>query len=176
MIDFFEKIIEVLNRGKIPYMLSGSVAMSLYIIPRATRDFDFIVYLQLKDITLFEDNFKEGYYCDKDSIAHAISTYSMFNIIDHASGFKADFVILNNAAFRKAEFARRVQMEFFGKLIYLVTAEDLLISKLLWIQDLQSAIQMEDIKNLAAIDNLDWSYIKNWLSILNLETFNLLNK
>lgn len=31
-------------------MLSGSVAMSIYILPRATRDFDFIVHLQAKDI------------------------------------------------------------------------------------------------------------------------------
>lgn len=29
MVSFFEKIIEVLNKHNIPYMLSGSVAMSL---------------------------------------------------------------------------------------------------------------------------------------------------
>ncbi len=25
-------------------MLSGSVAMSVYVVPRATRDFDFVIY------------------------------------------------------------------------------------------------------------------------------------
>jgi hypothetical protein len=62
MIEFFQKITDVLNENEIPYMLSGSVAMSLYVVPRATRDFDFIIYLQPKDIDLFVDNFKEGYY------------------------------------------------------------------------------------------------------------------
>lgn len=175
MIDFFKKIIDVLNKYRIPYMLSGSVAMSLYIVPRATRDFDFIINLLLKDVDLFADNFKEGYYCEKDAISAAVTNYSIFNIIDHTSGFKADFVILKNNAFRQAEFNRRVQMDYFGKTIYVVTPEDLLISKLIWIQDLQSAIQMEDISNIIALDNLDLSYINHWLTKLQLNTFNLLN-
>lgn len=157
-------------------MLSGSVAMSLYIVPRATRDFDFIIHLMPKDVDLFTENFKEGYYCEKDAILDAVTSHSLFNIIDHASGFKADFVILKNNAFRQEEFNRRVQMDYFGKTIFVVTPEDLLISKLIWIQDLQSAIQMEDISNLIVIENLDVNYINNWVTTLQLKTFNLLNK
>lgn len=175
MIDFFKKIIEVLNKHSIAYMLSGSVAMSLYIIPRSTRDFDFIVNLHLHDINLFADEFQENYYCDKDAIADAISRHGMFNIIDHASGFKADFVILKNSAFRQEEFNRRVQIDYFGETIYIVTAEDLLISKLIWIQDFQSAVQMEDIRNLMAAESMNWDYIDNWILQLKLNTFNLLN-
>lgn len=174
MNDFFEKLIEVLNKLNIPYMLSGSVAMSLYIVPRATRDFDFIVHLQQKDIDLFTANFEKGYYCDLDAIKDALRTSGMFNIIDHASGFKADFVILKKSRFRQEEFNRRVRMNYFGKTIYVVTAEDLLISKLIWIQDLQSAIQMEDIKNLALIENLNWNYLRFWVSELRLNTFKLM--
>jgi hypothetical protein len=174
MISFFQKITDVLNEDKIPYMLSGSVAMSLYIVPRATRDFDFIIHLPLQNIDSFIEKFQEGYYCDKESIEDAVKNHSMFNIIDHASGFKADFVILKDNAFRQEEFKRRIKMDYFGKTIYVVSPEDLLISKLMWIQDLQSAIQMDDIKNLAEIDNLDWQYITKWVAILKLNTFNLL--
>jgi hypothetical protein len=53
MLAFFQKVTDVLNENNIPYMLSGSVAMSLYIIPRATRDFDFIIHLEPKNIDLF---------------------------------------------------------------------------------------------------------------------------
>jgi hypothetical protein len=176
MNDFFDKIIDLLNHYKIPYMLSGSVAMSLYIVPRATRDFDFIVYLRQEDIAVFTENFKENYYCDKEAIADALANYGMFNIIDHASGFKADFVILKRSAFRQEEFKRKVEMDYFGRKINVVTAEDLIISKLIWIQDLQSAIQMDDIKNLCAIDILDWNYINYWLSNLKLNTFNLVKQ
>lgn len=156
-------------------MLSGSVAMSLYIVPRATRDFNFIIHLLQKDVDLFVENFKEGYYCEKGAILDAVTHKSMFNVIDHTSGFKADFVILKKNAFRQEEFNRRVQMDYFGNTIYVVTPEDLIISKLIWIQDLQSAIQMEDISNLTSLDNLDWNYINRWIAKLQLNTFNLLN-
>ena len=99
---------------------------------------------------------------------------SLFNIIDHASGFKADFVVLKNEPFRQEEFNRRKKIDFFDKTIYVVSPEDLLISKVIWIQDYQSAQQAEDIKNLTAIENMDWSYIKKWISKLNLKTFDLL--
>jgi hypothetical protein len=72
MEGFFQKIVDVLNTCDIPYMLSGSVAMSLYIVPRATQDFDFIVHLKPQDIDRFVGNFKEGYYCDKDAIEDAV--------------------------------------------------------------------------------------------------------
>jgi hypothetical protein len=155
-------------------MISGSVAMSTYILPRATRDIDFVVHLQPKDVEAFANHFKEGYYCDIAAVRDAIQTQSLFNIIDYNSGFKADFVILKNEPFRQTEFSRRVRSNFDGTPIYLVSPEDLLISKLIWIQQLQSHIQMEDIKNLVAIEILDWPYINNWVKSLNLNTFNLL--
>ncbi|MGN6508663.1 MAG: hypothetical protein ACTHLD_04300 [Chitinophaga sp.] len=175
MIPFFNKITDVLSEQKIPYMLSGSVAMSLYILPRATRDFDFIVHLEPKNIDRFVDNFKDGYYCDKDAVNEAVKRQGMFNIIDHESGFKADFVVLKSEPFRQTEFERKVEMNFYGRTIYVVSPEDLLISKLIWIQDLQSPIQMEDIRNIAEKEDLDREYIKSWVKRLNLNTFDLLD-
>lgn len=176
MLSFFNKIVDVLNENNIPYMLSGSIAMGVYIVPRATRDFDFVIHLQPKDIDGFAANFKDGYYCNINSVKDAVKQQSLFNIIDHASGYKADFVILKNEDFRQEEFNRRVEMEYLGKSVYLVTVEDLLISKLIWIQVLQSAIQIQDIKNLAELDTLDWEYINKWIKELKLATFNLFNK
>ena len=175
MINFFHKIIDVLNEHDIAYMLSGSVAMSLYVVPRATRDFDFVIHLREQNIDFFVSNFKEGYYCNEASVKEAVRTHGMFNIIDHVSGYKADFIILKDSSFRQKEFERRNKLDFYGKAVYVVTQEDLLLSKLIWIQDLQSAIQMEDIKNLALSQHLDWTYIKQWIYILKLKTYNLIN-
>ena len=174
MFNFLKTIIEFLQKQNIPYMLSGSVALSIYTLPRATRDFDFVVHLQSKDINDLLSNLKEGYYCDRDAVKEAILENSMFNIIDYASGFKADFIILKNEPFRQTEFERKAKIEFEGMTIFVATAEDLLLSKLIWIQEMQSAVQMEDIKNLSTKENLDWNYIDRWIITLNLNTFNLL--
>jgi len=100
----------------------------------------------------------------------------MFNIIDHASGYKADFVVLKDDPFRQEEFKRRLKVDYFGKTIYVVSPEDLVISKLIWIQDYQSAVQIEDVKSLVAVDGLEWEYISKWVKQLKLRTFDLINR
>lgn len=99
---------------------------------------------------------------------------SMFNIIDHDSGNKADFMILKNEEYRQAEFRSRGKVDYLGKSVYLVSAEDLLLSKLIWIQSYQSALQMDDIKNLGKMETPDWSHIIVWIQKLSSSTFNLL--
>jgi hypothetical protein len=173
MPDFLKAIILFFSHNNIEYMLSGSVALSVYTLPRATRDFDFVVHLKSKDTKPLIEYFKEGYYCDANAVKEAVQNHSMFNIIDHSSGFKADFVILKNEPFRQTEFGRKRAIDFYGMPVYIVSPEDLLLSKLIWIQDFQSNIQMEDIKNLAALRNLDLSYIHSWIHSLKLNTFNL---
>ena len=173
MIPFFKKIVDVLNENNIPYMLSGSVAMSIYIVPRTTRDFDFVIYMHKNQVTSFVQAFKEGYYCDANAIIDAIKNNSMFNIIDHQSEYKADFILMKEDDYGIEAFNRRNEMEYFGRAFFLITAEDLLISKIKWIQEIQTAVQMSDITNLCKLETLDWVYINKWLQKLKLKTFNL---
>ena len=149
------------------------MAMSVYTLPRATRDFDFVVHLQEKETDKLVAFFKDGYYCDRDAVEDAIKLKGMFNIIDYQSGFKADFIILKNEPYRQTEFARRRWITFFNIPVYIVSPEDLLLSKLIWIQQIQSNLQLEDIKNISEIDSLDWLYIKHWINELQLNTFNI---
>lgn len=175
MLEFLQVLIRFMESHHIPYMLSGSMAMSTYTGPRYTRDFDFIVHLKPEDAALVAGYFGEGYYCDVEAIREAIATAGMFNIIDHKSNYKADFVMLKQEPFRLTEFNRRVPVKFLDMDIYLVTREDLLLSKLIWIQDIQSSIQLADIKLLASLEGLDWHYIRHWGESLKLNTFDLFN-
>lgn len=174
MFDFLRILVRFFNDNNIPYMLSGSMAMSTYTGPRFTRDFDFIVHLKPSDAALMSGFFKDGYYCDEESIRDAIKQEGLFNIIDHKSNYKADFVILKKQPYRQTEFQRRQEVQFLDMKIFLVSAEDLLISKLIWIQDIQSPIQAEDIKLIAGLEGLDWNYIKEWAGRLKLNTFGII--
>jgi len=142
-----------------------------------TRDIDFIILLEAKNVDFFVNSFKEGFYCDRDAVKEAMDgPVKMFNIIDHETGYKADFVVLKDDPFRLEEFKWRLKVSYFGKTVYVVSPEDLLISKLIWIQDLQSAVQIEDIKSLVIVDNLDWEYISKWVKQLKLRSFDLINR
>ena len=104
MINFLKKLINYFDTYNIKYMLSGSVAMSLYTEPRFTRDFDFVVHLRISDIENLVNYFKDDYYCDSDAVKEAIKRKSMFNIIDPKINYKADFVILKDDEFSLTEF------------------------------------------------------------------------
>jgi hypothetical protein len=71
MLQFLQIIVKFFLDEQIPYMLSGSMSMSIYTLPRATRDFDFVVHLQHKDIDKLVKFFKHGYYCDADAVKDA---------------------------------------------------------------------------------------------------------
>jgi hypothetical protein len=174
MLDFFRTLIHFFEQNNISYMLSGSVAMSTYTVPRFTWDFDFIVHLKPEDALILSTYFKDGYYCDEDSIREAIKNKSLFNIIDYKSNYKADFVILKDEPYWQEEFGRRRQIEFMGMKIYFVSPEDLLLSKLIWIQELQSSLQAEDIKLLSEINGLDRTYIHHRIRRLKLHTFGII--
>lgn len=174
MFDFFKILIRFFADNDIEYMLSGSVAMSIYTVPRATRDFDFVVKISPKDVDLFSIYFQEGYYCESESILDAIHHNSIFNIIDFKSGFKADFFILKNEKYRQTEFKRKILTTFLDLPVWVVSKEDLILSKLLWIQDYQSPLQMQDIQQLTETQDYDKDYVTFWIKTLSLKTFNIL--
>ncbi len=174
MFDFFKILIQFFEDNKIEYMLSGSVAMSVYTLPRSTRDFDFVVKIKSQDVVHFTQFFQEGYYCEPESIIDAIHQKSLFNIIDFKSGFKADFIVLKDNQYRQTEFDRKVKTTFLNTSVWIVTKEDLILSKLLWIQDYQSPIQTQDIKFLTENVDYDKSYVNYWIKQLSINTFNIL--
>ena len=82
-------------------------------------------------------------------------------------------LILKENEFRQTEFGRRKKVNFPDMPLYVVSQEDLLLSKLIWIQEIQNTIQMEDIKNLKQLKGLDRNYIGDCIKKLNLNTFGL---
>jgi hypothetical protein len=173
MMDFFENIINFFNKEEIPYMLTGSMAMSIYTVGRTTIDFDFVVNLKYDDVSKVVAHFRDGFYCDEDAIADALRRKTMFNIIDHQTSYKADFIILKDDQYEQVKFTRRAKVPVLGTEAYVIAGEDLLISKLMWIQQLQSGRQMEDLKAISKFSDLDWDYIHRWIRSLNLHTFDL---
>ena len=174
MFDFLRVLVLFFEEHNIPYMLSGGMAISIYTGPRYTRDFDFIVHLKPSDVTLLKDYFKEGYYYDEDTMKEAIRNKGMFNIIDHKSNYKADFIILKDDEFEQIKFENRQPVKFLDFTVLIISPENLLLSKLQWIQKLQSAQQSTDIIQLSKLEQMDWSYIWGWVKKLKLNTFDLL--
>jgi predicted nucleotidyltransferase component of viral defense system len=172
--SLLEEVCLALNKSNISYMISGSMAMTLYTIPRMTRDIDIIIELNNEDIDKFYDIFASHAYIDKLTVEEEVKRRGMFNVIDHRTGYKIDFMLKKFSEYREMEFERRQFTTAFGFPMWVVSLEDLILSKIIWIQEYQSERQMEDVKNLLRNDKADMTYIKVWCQKMDLNTFNLI--
>ena len=175
MLSFLKSVCERLESQGLDYMVSGSMALNAYTVPRMTRDIDLVIALAPDQLDIFVVLFSpEKTYFSKPAIEQALDTHGMFNVIDFETGYKLDFIVLKPEPFRQAEFSRRIRSQAFGFPIWLVQVEDLVLSKLIWIQDLQSDRQTEDLKHLLSLETIDRAYLNQWVNDLNLDTFGLL--
>ena len=84
LFEFLVLIAERLDRVQIPYMLSGSVALSMYAQPRMTRDIDFVVDIEEGQVDKFVELFKEDCYIDRESVLEAVELNRANNLPDDA--------------------------------------------------------------------------------------------
>lgn len=177
MEELLDYVFGALEARGIDYVLSGSVAMNLYSTPRFTRDADIVIELREENFATFSEIFaNRANYFHPESAVVEVRRQGMFNVIDWESGFKIDFVIKRSDPFTNSEFGRRQRHLLFGRIpCWAISTEDLILAKLIWIQDIQSSQQLIDIQNLL-IENpeVDRQYIDNWVNTLQLNTFNSL--
>ena len=72
ILQLLERIVQSLEATNITYMVSGSIALNTYTIPRMTRDIDIVIELQKKDIDLFCKIFETGFYIDSETVREEV--------------------------------------------------------------------------------------------------------
>jgi hypothetical protein len=166
-LDILKDVTSKFDKLGIQYMLTGSLAMSYYVQPRMTRDIDLVVEIYPGMIESIEQIFNTDYYLSIDSIKDAVKNEFIFNLIHNKSSIKVDCIVRKNDTYRKIEFERRKKIQLAGTNIFIVSKEDLVISKLFWIKESNSELQKSDVKNLL-ISGFNKEYLLNWVEKLNL--------
>lgn len=86
--------LDPLERLGFPYCVTGSVAASVYGEPRLTADIDVVLLLRIDGLAALRATFPDdAYYVPPEETLRlelARSARGMFNLIHHASQFKAD--------------------------------------------------------------------------------------
>lgn len=166
-IEVLHDVTNQLEQAGIAYMLTGSLAMSHYAVPRFTRDIDLVVALNQDDAERVVQLFTANYYISQPAVQNAITRQSMFNLIHYAHSIKVDFVILKSSLYRQQEFARKQRIRINDFEIWIVSKEDLILSKLFWAKDSHSEMQLRDVKNLL-LTGYDENYLNEWANKLGL--------
>ena len=159
-----------LEHADIGYMVTGSMALNYYALPRMTRDIDLVVELLPGDAERIVDLFREDFYVDVEAVRRAIERRETFNAIEMTRVVKADFVVRKESVYRRTEFARKRRVSVDGHELFIVAPEDLVISKLDWARNTRSETQLGDVRNiLASVGDLDHAYLAQWITHLGLD-------
>ena len=167
-------IAKILNDLKIPYLITGGMAVLIWGRPRFTADIDIAIELKISDIDKLKDALTalgKANYIDKNMMKDAIAHNGEFNFIHGESGVKVDFWVLKNEQFEMSRMERKIKKKINEQPVYFISPEDLIISKLQWRQISPSSRHMEDIESILKIsgDILDKKYLNSWIEKLGLE-------
>ncbi len=169
--DVFRRMVGILERAGIPYMLTGSFASSYHGSPRATQDIDVVIAPTAEQIKALVKALPETeYYVDEESALDAQKRQGQFNVIDFATGWKVDLIVRKARPFSRTEFDRREFVDIQGVRLAVATAEDVLLAKLEWAKLGASDRQIDDAAGILRIraGQLDFDYLRRWIADLGL--------
>ena len=147
--------VRALNQLGAPYMVSGSVASSIYGEPRFTYDLDVVIFLDRQHIARLAELFPSPeYYCPPPEVIAvevARDLRGQFNIIHPQSGFKADFYLGGRDPLNRwgLACARREQIE--GEPIVLAPPEYIIVRKLEFFREGASEKHLRDIRSMLTV-------------------------
>jgi len=164
--ELLQKIGRILEKLKIPYFITGGIAVAVWGRPRFTADIDLVVQLVPQKLDKLADallKIDKDVYLDKKAMQEALRNQKEFNFIHPASGMKVDFWIFKNEPFERIRLKRRVAKKINNQKIYFISPEDLVISKLLWYKKSGSSRHLEDVESILKISKINLKYLKRWL-------------
>lgn len=168
--DFLRRVTTALEMHNVPYMLTGSLASSMYGVPRATNDIDIVIAPAREQVLAVVQMFQRlGLTVHTESALAALHKRTQFNIVDLSQGWKVDFIVQKDRPFSEVEFARKETHEVDGLRLTLATPEDVLLAKLEWAKMGESERQLVDAAGILKMqrESLDLHYIEHWVDVLD---------
>ena len=162
-----KQLTDALDDLSIDYAIGGSIASSIYGKVRFTQDAD-ITVVDFRDRAEHLYNaLQENFYVSKEAMYEAVSSRGSFNIIHFESAFKIDIFIPKDDDFHRQLFLRRKKVrldESIDRLFDIVSAEDIVLLKLLWYKSTGcvSQRQWSDVLGVLAVQSqsLDTDYMR----------------
>jgi hypothetical protein len=155
-----EQICGILDGLGIPYHCTGGLAASFYGEPRFTQDVGLVIQLTADSPVTrsFLEQLSAQYLVEHNTVMDAIRRNGLFQILDKERVLKIDFHVGEKIP---GELKRGTRQEIFpGLVVSLVSREDSILSKLLWIQQGSGKSRRDVIQMLKSTEDVDWKYLR----------------
>ncbi len=154
-------------------MVTGGSAVPFWGQVRTTADIDIVIQIPPFRILGLVEALKDEAYIDEEDVKQAVSEKRMFNVIYHSTAFKVDFAVMDEtSSYAKEGFSRRKKLEFTGQPLWVISPEDLILSKLRWMQSAGgSERQLQDCRSIMELNKgvLDLKYMEKWAPTIGIE-------
>ena len=156
--------LEPLERLALPYCVTGSVATSVYGEPRLTADIDIVLLLAVRDIGALRSAFPDAeYYVPPDETLRlelARDTRGMFNLIHHASQFKADIYLAARDPLHAWALAQRRRISLGESGAWIAPPEYVILRKLEYLREGGQDKHVRDIRFVLAASAVDRAFVE----------------
>ena len=154
------RVADALAASEIPYLLSGSFASNYYGIPRSTKDANFVIQLSQGVGAEFARRLGDDFDLDPQLSFETVTGTCRQYVRHHKSTFKNQTLFAVQDPHDQERFARRREEILFGRRMWLLSPEDVIISKLRWARRKDE----DDVRNVLTVQRgkLDWIYIESW--------------
>jgi len=173
--ELFQVFIRPLNLLGIPYMVTGSVASIVYGEARITHDIDMVVIIRDRDAERVVEAFPlSDFYCPPVQVIRIEARRSLkghFNLIHHATGFKADIYLAGEDPLHYWAMAHRRCIAMSGEPMWVAPPEYVILRKLAYYREGGSEKHISDIQGILEVsgDDLDLSEIQKRVDDMGLE-------
>ena len=126
-------IIDVLEQLGVDYLLTGSVACSVYGLPRAVQDVDVLAELHSKQLPFLFERLVESYLFDRDAVTLAVQQRTPFSLLHLSRLVKID-ILLPSTTFEVSVLQhRQTTLLIEGRApLWMASPEDIILMRLIW--------------------------------------------
>lgn len=167
--ETIERIAKILEDLGLSFHFTGGVAASYYGEPRLTQDLDLVIQIEgdPPEVRGLLDGLSSGYLINESAVREAVRTRRLFQAIDQESLIKVDFHVGEKIP---GELGRSQSRELFpGLVVPLVSQEDAILSKLIWLQHGSHKAEQDVKMMLKRDEDLDREALQERAAALGLD-------
>lgn len=169
-----EPVVQALEELGVRYYVGGSLASSVYGVPRASIDADVVAELEQRHVAPLLARLAGAYYFDEERARSAVRTRRSFNLIHLGTMFKVDLFVTQGRPFDRQAIERAsprvLDGQGAGRPYAVASTEDTILAKLEWFRLGRevSERQWSDVVGMirAGGPDLDRDYLATWAEAL----------
>lgn len=160
------RVAQALETTGVPHVLVGSLSSNVHGFARSTKDMDLVVQTDHAGLDRLFAVLGDWFDVDPQASFETVTGTLRHILVAKDGKFKVEVFQLSSDPHDQERFRRRLTVNYptLKALVSILTAEDVIITKLRWAR----SKDLDDIRDVIAVqsdESLDWNYIHHWTAI-----------